>query len=60
MRSKPIHRLLLQFDRLSLIWGVLHHHTFQDDDKVQQLVLPQCLHDKVLKSLHNDNGHQGL
>ena len=46
--------------RLSLIWGVLHHHTFQDDDEVQQLVLPQCLCDKVLKSLHDDNGHQGL
>ena len=60
IRSKPICRLLLQFDRLSLIWGVLHHHTFQDDDEIQQLILPQCLCNQVLKSLHDDNGHQGL
>ena len=60
VRSKPIHRLLLQFDCLSLIWGVLHHHTFKDGDEIQQLILPKCLCDKVLKSLHDDNGHQGL
>ena len=40
VRSKPICRLLLQFNQLSLIWGVLHHRTFQDDDEAQQLVLP--------------------
>ena len=60
IRSKPIRRLLLQFDHLSLIQGVLHHCTFQDDDETQQLILPQCLHNQVLKSLHDDNGHQGL
>ena len=60
VRSKPIHRLLLQFDQLSIILGVLHHHTFKDDDEIQQLVLPQCLCDRVLKSLHDDNVHQGL
>ena len=58
--SKPIRHLLLQFDQLSLIWGVLHHHTFADNDEIQQLVLPHCLHQSVLQSLHNDNGHQGL
>ena len=60
VRLKPIHRLLLQFDQLSLIQDVLHHCTFQDNNEVQQLVLPQCLCDKVLKSLHDDNGDQGL
>ena len=43
IRSKPIRHLLLQFDRLSLICGVLHHQTFMDDDEIQQLVLPHCL-----------------
>ena len=52
--------MLLQFDQLSIIRGVLHCHTFTDDDEIQQLVLPQCLCDKVLESLHNDSGHQGL
>ena len=35
IRSKPIRRLLLQFDCLSLIWGVLHHCTFTDNDETQ-------------------------
>ena len=59
IRSKPIRHLLLQFDRLSLIWGVLHHRMFTDDDEIQQLVLPHCLCQSVLQSLHDDNGHQG-
>ena len=58
--SKPIQRLLLQFNQLSIIQDVLHHHTFKDDDEIQQLILTQCLHSQVLKSLHDDNGHQGL
>ena len=33
---------------------------FMDDDETQQLVLPPCLHESVLQSLHDDNGHQGL
>ena len=58
--SKPVHRLLLQFDCLSLIRGVLHCWTFKDDDEIQQLILPQQLCEKVLTSLHDNNGHQGL
>ena len=60
VRLKPICRLLLQFDWLSLIRDILHRCTFRDDYEVHQLILLQCLHDKVLKSLHDDNGHQGL
>ena len=60
IRSKPIRCLLLQFDHLTLIHGVLHHHTFTDDNEIQQLVLPHCLRESVLQSLHDDNGHQGL
>ena len=59
IRSKPIRRLLLQYDRLSLIRGVLHRRTFMDDDEIQQLILPLSLRDSVLQSLHDDNGHQG-
>ena len=36
IRSKPIRHLLLQFDRLTLIRGVLHCWTFMDDDEIQQ------------------------
>ena len=45
IRSKSIRQLLLQFDHLILIRGVLHHWTFMDDDEIQQLVLPLKLHD---------------
>ena len=59
IRSKPIQHLLLQFDRLFLIQGVLHHCSFVNNDEIQQLVLPISVHNKVLQSLHDDNGHQG-
>ena len=59
IRSKPIRCLLLQFDRLTLIRGVLHRRTFMNDDEIQQLVLPLSLRNSVLQSLHDDNGHQG-
>ena len=60
VKSRPVCRLLLQYDRLSLIRGVLHHCTFQGNDEIQQIILPQCLCNQVLRSLHDDNGHQGL
>ena len=59
IRSKPIKHLLLQFDCLFLVQGVLHHHSFVNDDEIQQLILPISVCNKVLQSLHDDNGHQG-
>ena len=59
VRSKPIRHLFLQYDCLSLIRGVLHHHTIKDDDEIQQPILPLLLCNKVLQSLHDDSGHQG-
>ena len=31
-----------------------------NDDETYQLILPQCFHNSVLRSFHDDNGHQGL
>ena len=59
IRSKPIWCLLLQFDHLYLVQGVLHHHSFVNNDEIQQLVLPVSVCNKVLQSLHDDSGHQG-
>ena len=59
IRSKPIQHLLLQFDHLSLVQGVLHCCSFINDDEIQQLVLPISMCNKVLQSFHDDNGHQG-
>ena len=60
VKSRPVHRLLLQYDRLSLIRGVLHRRTFQGDDESQQIVLPHCLCNKILSALHDNHGHQSL
>ena len=45
---------------MTLMQGVLHHCTFQGNDEIQQIILPQCFCNQVLKSLHDDHGHQGL
>ena len=34
VKLRPVHRLLLQYDRLSLIQGVLHCCTFQGDNEI--------------------------
>ena len=60
VRSKSSHKLLLGFSRLTLKQGVLHWLYINNDEEYHQLVLPECYHEKVLKSLHDDMGHQGL
>ena len=59
-RYKTSHKLLLQFDRLTLKQGVLHRLYTDNDTEYHQLVLLQRYQDKVLKSLHDNMGHQGL
>ena len=59
VKLRPVHRLLLQYDWLSLIRASCITYLpgrWWD----QQIILPQCLCNQVLKSLNNDHGHQGL
>ena len=51
---------MYQFHRLILKDGVLHRLYIHNDVEYHQLVLPQRYHKKVLQSLHNDLGHQGI
>ena len=51
---------MYQFHQLILKDGVLHHLCIHNDVEYHQLVLPQRYHKKVLQSLHNDLGHQGI
>ena len=61
IRSKPARRLLLQYNQTLINTGVFCiTDTFQGDDEIQQIILPQCFRDRVLKSLHDNNSHQGL
>ena len=58
--SKNTRQLMYQFHQLILKDGVLHHLYIHNDVEYHQLVLPQRYHKKILQSLHNDLGHQGI
>ena len=60
VKSKATHKLFYQLDRLVLKQGVLHRLYINEDMEYHQLVLPQRLQGRVLRSVHNDMGHQGL
>ena len=60
VRSKNTRQLMYQFHQLILKDGVLHHLYIHNDVEYHQLVLPQRYHKKILQSLHNDLGHQGI
>ena len=60
VKSKATCKLFYQLDRLVLKWGVLHRLYINEDMEYHQLVLPQRLQGRVLRSVHDDMGHQGL
>ena len=60
VRSKNTQQLIYQFHRLILKDGVLHLLYIHNDVEYHQLVLPQRYHKKILQSLHNNLGHQGI
>ncbi|MCG8625912.1 MAG: DDE-type integrase/transposase/recombinase, partial [Proteobacteria bacterium] len=60
IRSKMCRKLIYQFDRLVLKKGVLHRLYIDQDIEYHQLVLPQKYHSKVLRSVHDEMGHQGF
>ena len=60
VRSKITRKLFYQFDRLILKKGVLHRLYIHNDMEYHQLLLPPWFHSKVLRSVHDDMGHQGL
>ena len=57
-----LNKLVQQWDRITLREGVLYRHIRWPGEgrDVHQLLLPQCLQTEVLKSLHDDHGHQGV
>ena len=59
-RSKTLRKLFHQFERLTLKKEVLHRLYVSEDMEYHQLVLPQRFHSKILRSVHDDMGHQGL
>ena len=60
VRSKRSRNLLYQYDRLRIKRGVLHRIYISNEIEYHQMVLPQIYRETVLKSLHDDFGHQSL
>ena len=60
VRSKNTRQLMYQFHQLILKDGVLHHLYIHNNVEYHQLVLPQRYHKKILQSLHNNLGCQGI
>ena len=60
IKSKAVRKYLLQFDRLTLIKGVLHWLYINNDVEYHQLILPIKYQAQVLNLLHDGQGHQGL
>ena len=60
IKSKAVRKYLLQFKRLTLKKGVLHHLYINNDVEYHQLILPIKYQAQVLKLLHDGQGHQGI
>lgn len=58
--SRQTRKLLKGWDRLSEREGVLHRRITDKGNIVHQLLLPGSLKATVLKSVHDDGGHQGV
>lgn len=59
---RGVRKLVQQWARIESRDGVLYRQvkTPGEGHVVSQLLLPQCLQTEVLKSLHDDHGHQGI
>ena len=57
---KPARRLLREWKRVKQEDGVLYRVVQVNGQEVRQLILPGSLKDKVLRSVHDDLGHQAV
>ena len=57
---KPARRLLREWKRVKQGNGVLYRVVQVNGQEVRQLILPGSLKDKVLRSVHDDLGHQAV
>ena len=58
--KKDVRKILNQRDKLVLENGVLFRRCSDETGDVKQLMLPEELKEKVLESVHNHAGHQGV
>ena len=57
--SKEDFNMKKNFDSLKMIRGLLYRVIKEEEDTVNQLVVPECYRNTILQGLHNDIGHPG-
>ena len=57
---KPARKLLREWKHIKQENGVLYRVVQNNGEEVRQLILPGSLKDKVLRSVHDDLGHQAV
>lgn len=57
INSKADLAMLKTFNSLKIIRGLLYREVLTESERKQQLVLPPCYVEQVLRGLHNDMGH---
>ena len=62
IRREPreVRLLLRQWSKVTEKGGVLYRKVTENGEGIHQLLLPNCLQNMVLESLHNQAGHQGV
>ena len=60
--STEARKLILQWPKIHIKEGVLYRRLYPPGEgrEIFQVLLPKSLHLEVLKSLHDDHGHQGV
>lgn len=53
-------RLLREWKHVKVEGGILYHIVQVNGQEIRQLILPGSLRDKVLRSVHDDLGHQAV
>ena len=48
-----------QFKSLTIKRGILYRKLHENEEEIEQLVIPECYRGLVLRGLHNDVGHPG-
>ncbi|KAL5011209.1 hypothetical protein ScPMuIL_011709, partial [Solemya velum] len=57
--TSEVRKLIREWKNFKFFNDILYRLTALDGQTVQQVVLPVCFKDTVMKSLHDDSGHQG-
>ena len=59
MSCKEDHNMKKNFDHFKVVRGVLYRVITDNEEKITQIVIPECYKQHILAGLHDDIGHPG-